>query len=143
MPRTRRILWTIGTIGAALCACDAPAVQSAAPLPAAPEAIEQRALTPALADPPPPRELDMPEQEVTAHPLREVPERAEEVAPPAVPTSRAYTPLDEMPVIETHIEDPMPRVPTVTTDPMPVIGGTTGSMNHPSEPTPPQVNQKR
>ncbi len=143
MPRTTRILWTIGTIGAALCACDAPAVQRAAPLPAEPQAVEARELTPTLADPQPNTELDMPEQEVRAHPLREVPERAEEVAPTAAPTSHAYAPLDEMPVIETHIEDPMPRVPTVTTDPMPVIGGTTGSMNNPSEPTPAQVNQKR
>lgn len=143
MPKTTRILWTIGTIGAALCACDAPAVQSAAPLPAAPEVLEQRELMPTGADPPPRAEIDMPEQEVTAHPMREVPERAEEVAPAATPTSRGYAPLDEMPVIETHIEDPMPRVPTVTTDPMPVIGGTSGSMNNPSEPTPAQVNQKR
>jgi hypothetical protein len=88
--------------------------------------------TPSMETPPPPSSaLTPPEEAVSPHPLRSVPETFEQVAPreprpslpapPATPTREESAPTDGMPVLDQPARDGMPSLRGLESDPMPVV----------------------
>lgn len=104
MNETRRIFHAL--IGCALlgAGCQPPATATST-MPAVPDEVQSAITTPfgPAASP---------------HPLRAVPERAEEVE--HMPTS-AEAPFDRMPILDEAPNDRMPAIPGDQTDPMPVV----------------------
>jgi hypothetical protein len=125
---TNRILTYIaiaaGALAPAACEVGAPAAEASVPMRVAPLDLPAGTVTDA---PMPPSTLVTPDQTVSPHPLRSVPETYEQVAPPsssappAAPTREEEAPTDGMPVLDRPTHDSMPSLSGRQSDPMPVI----------------------